>query len=313
MLEMPRRSGSKILSHMLTSHGGEIFIHTLSTTRSILEDPPSISEGPGGRVTDYRIDDLRETITANRLAPWYSNGALERQAKPRLTRHTLVCPMTTGNTIIFNMKVLEPLQKKMMQEELTEEDLAECRKVIYSLLSMENKLEQLPASVQTLPNGKTKMLKKEEQYKVMYGELEKFLAFHGRTERHVKVLDCLMEVRNKPLSERPPIRSQTIAKLNNESKPEFNLSMDGVLRSTTESPLSPTMGNGSNSEPLIKRPRTSDQSLLDMWTLKVQQEESKHHVPFHGLRNLGEKAKLYMNLERLKEGGETNGEANKTS
>jgi hypothetical protein len=37
------------------SHGGEIFIHTLSPARSVLEEPPSISEGPGGRVTDYRI------------------------------------------------------------------------------------------------------------------------------------------------------------------------------------------------------------------------------------------------------------------
>lgn len=55
MLEMPRKSGGKILSHMLAAHGGEIFIHTLGTSRSVLEDPPSISEGPGGRITDYRI------------------------------------------------------------------------------------------------------------------------------------------------------------------------------------------------------------------------------------------------------------------
>ena len=55
MLEMVKRTGNtKIISHMLTSHGGEIFIHTLSCCRSTLEDPPSISEGPGGRVTDYR-------------------------------------------------------------------------------------------------------------------------------------------------------------------------------------------------------------------------------------------------------------------
>lgn len=39
---------SKILSHMLTSHAGEIFIHTLGVARSVLEDSPSISEGPGG-------------------------------------------------------------------------------------------------------------------------------------------------------------------------------------------------------------------------------------------------------------------------
>lgn len=52
MLEMPKPGGSKMLSHMLSSHGGEIFIHTLVTTRSVLEDPPSISEGAGGKVSD---------------------------------------------------------------------------------------------------------------------------------------------------------------------------------------------------------------------------------------------------------------------
>lgn len=55
MLEMARKSGGKTISHLLAAHGGEIFIHTLSTARSVLEDPPSISEGCGGRVTDYRI------------------------------------------------------------------------------------------------------------------------------------------------------------------------------------------------------------------------------------------------------------------
>lgn len=55
MLEQPRKTGTKVISHMLASHGGEIFIHAINTCRSILEDPPSISEGCGGRVTDYRI------------------------------------------------------------------------------------------------------------------------------------------------------------------------------------------------------------------------------------------------------------------
>ena len=55
MLEQPRKSGTKVISHMLASHGGEIFLHSIPSSRSILEDPPSISEGCGGRVTDYRI------------------------------------------------------------------------------------------------------------------------------------------------------------------------------------------------------------------------------------------------------------------
>merc|ERR1719470_705070 len=50
MLEMVKRTSNKTMSHMLTSHGGEIFIHTLSSSRSTLEDPPSISVGPHLRI-----------------------------------------------------------------------------------------------------------------------------------------------------------------------------------------------------------------------------------------------------------------------
>ena len=35
---------------------GDIFIHCLANFRAPMEDPPSISEGCGGRVTDYRIN-----------------------------------------------------------------------------------------------------------------------------------------------------------------------------------------------------------------------------------------------------------------
>ena len=61
---------------------------------------------------------------------------------------------------------MEPLQKIMVQEELSDENLAECRKVIYTLLKMEDKGEPLPVPMQTTANNKTKSMKKEEQYKV---------------------------------------------------------------------------------------------------------------------------------------------------
>jgi len=55
MLEMPHKEGGKIISHMVAAHGGEIFVHTFVTARSMLKDPPSISEDCGGSVTDYRF------------------------------------------------------------------------------------------------------------------------------------------------------------------------------------------------------------------------------------------------------------------
>lgn len=54
LLEMPRKSGGKITSHLLSAHGGEIFIHSLNTSRNVLEDSPSISEGVGGKIVNYR-------------------------------------------------------------------------------------------------------------------------------------------------------------------------------------------------------------------------------------------------------------------
>ena len=221
------------MSHMLTSHGGEIFIHTLNIARSVLEDPPSISEGPGGRVTDYRIPDLGMLMKENRLAPYYGQ-VKENEKQPldkmrdRLVRYTKFCPMIISSTTIFNMEALEPLQKILVQEELTEENLAECRKIIYALLSMvwfiidtsydflvhakirgfslffqEHRGEVLPVPISNISGGgKGKTMKKDDQYKLMFAELEKFIAIHCRTEKHHKVLDCLMESRNKQTSDR---------------------------------------------------------------------------------------------------------------
>lgn len=83
LLEQPRKSGSKVISHMLSSHGGEIFLHVLNSNRSTLEDPPSISEGCGGRVTDYRITvrSARSTRTHNKN---HSKGWLYLKKKKKL-------------------------------------------------------------------------------------------------------------------------------------------------------------------------------------------------------------------------------------
>lgn len=109
MLEMPRKAGGKIISHLLAAHGGEIFIHTLYTARSVLEDPPSISEGPGGRVTDYRITDFGAFIQNNKLLPMIRKPDDETPTPmdkmlSRLDRQTKYWPLTISSTLIFNLR-----------------------------------------------------------------------------------------------------------------------------------------------------------------------------------------------------------------
>lgn len=311
MLEMPRRSGSKIMSHMLTSHGGEIFIHTLNISRSVLEDPPSISEGPGGRVTDYRIPDFVVLMKENRLANYYGQ-VKENEKQPldkmrdRIVRYTKFCPMIISSTTIFNMEALEPLQKILVQEELTEENLAECRKIIYNLLNMEHRGEILPVPISNVSgSGKGKTMKKDDQYKLMFSELEKFIAVHCRSEKHHKVLDCLLESRNRPTSDRPstatPRKDDKVeldvaireldrySNMTDREKSDFNSAND---QPTSKGPVR----SFDSERPPVKKQKTSGQSLLDIWTKNSR--NSLNTVPFAGMKSVTEKAKLYLSLER---------------
>ena len=169
---------------------------------------------------------------------------------------------------------------------------------------MENKGDPLPVPVtQTQASGatKTKTPKKEEQYKMMFAELERFISAHCRTDRHSKVLECLMEVRNRaPSSRKDPDKVDVDVALREIEKAEkrssdFDLSQDGVLRSTSDTPLSPL--------PPSKRPKMGGQNLLEIFMGRLEKENAKNQVPFAGMRSLGEKAKLYLSLERKEKDG----------
>jgi len=308
MLEMQKRSsGAKTLSHMLTSHGGEIFIHSLCTGRNPLDEPPSISEGPGGRVTDYRIRDLAELMRSNMLGPWPGDpgqGAEQPVAKAgeKVDRFTRFFPFTISSTIIFNMAAIDPLLAALTQESMTDDDVTSCRKVIYQLLSMEQKGEVLPGGQTSPGQGGKKGAKKEEQYRIMFTELERFVQVHSdRSGQHHAVLECLMEVRNKPLEK--SIKKEeaeadgAMRELNKRERADFNMTDGGVLRATSDSPLSPpVLLQG----PPAKKQRlfgTGGASLLDLWRARLEREAGMKHVEFAGRRNLGEIAKLYLNLE----------------
>ena len=110
-----------------------------------------------------------------------------------------VFPITINSTTIFNMPVLTSLISLLQQETLSEEAVADCQKVIYNLISMENKGETLPSPLTSSGSSK-KGARKEEQYRLMFSELEKFVIAHSSNSgRHYQVLECLMQVRHKTL------------------------------------------------------------------------------------------------------------------
>ena len=62
---------------------------------------------------------------------------------------------------------------------------------------MEAKGEQLPVPVIQQPQSSSSKSnrRKEDQYRTMFNELEAFLRAHCYSDRHVEVLDCLLECR----------------------------------------------------------------------------------------------------------------------
>ncbi|XP_063981652.1 integrator complex subunit 13 [Diachasmimorpha longicaudata] len=299
MLEMARKSGGKTISHLLAAHGGEIFIHTLSTARSVLEDPPSISEGCGGRVTDYRITDFGGLMKSNILVPLKRSSNEEGDGtsapmRSRLEKHTRYWPMTISSTLIFNLKqIIDPLPELMVKDELSKDELVKCKQLLFSLLQLESKHETL-----SLPNlgggrGGKSGVRREEHYRLLWEELERLLKAHaGTSPMHAEVLNCLLEVRNKDDKDKVEL-DQALRELDSIGKEEPTRA--SVIRATTDSPMSPP---SITPTPLAKQLQKSGapKSFLDIW---LQRSAPKERRPeFHGrLNSDGPKAKLYPNLK----------------
>ncbi|XP_029351003.1 integrator complex subunit 13 isoform X2 [Echeneis naucrates] len=325
LLEQPRKSGSKVISHMLSSHGGEIFLHVLNSNRSILEDPPSISEGCGGRVTDYRITDFGEFMRENRLTPVSESshnpsGKLPAErAKAQLERYTRYWPMIISQTTIFNMQAVVPLANLIVKETLTEEDVLTCQKTVYNLVDMERKNDPLPIST---VGSRGKGPKRDEQYRIMWNELETLVKTHaGATDRHQRVLDCIIACRSKPPEEEER-KKRGRKREEKEDRTEKNGSKDTEDKSWQDSERlkgllekedqeSEVIKDSPDSpEPLNKKPRLSTDdvqpperakgpvSLLTMWTNRITTANSRKHQEFVGrASSVNNKFELYQHLK----------------
>ncbi|XP_015590827.1 integrator complex subunit 13 [Cephus cinctus] len=302
MLEMARKSGGKTISHLLAAHGGEIFIHTLSTARSVLEDPPSISEGCGGRVTDYRITDFGTLMRNNVLVPLKKNSSDEGEGpaakmRSRLERHTKYWPITISNTLMFNLKqLIDPLPELMVKDDLTKEEIVQCKQIIFALLQLEAKHEPLPLPSIGGGRGGKGGVRREEHYRLLWGELETFLKGHANNSAaHVEVLNCLLEVRNKDDKDKVEL-DQALRELDGLGKEDIT-ARASVIRATTDSPMSPPPCTSvSLGKQLHKGSLYTPKSLLDIWLQRSAPKERKPE--FHGrIQSDGPKAKLYPNLK----------------
>lgn len=146
-----RKAGGKTTSHLLSARGGEIFIHSLQITRSCLEDPPSISEGPGGRVVDYRISDFAAFVKIHRFVPLKSKSNCEdnlHRTRDRLHKRSRYFPLTLNTTMVHNlqrnMPWLSNFLRKIAKEDMDKTDEVQCQQNIFELYTAASRGELLP-------------------------------------------------------------------------------------------------------------------------------------------------------------------------
>uniref|UniRef100_A0A182XVD6 Protein asunder n=1 Tax=Anopheles stephensi TaxID=30069 RepID=A0A182XVD6_ANOST len=239
LLEMPKKSGGKITSHLLSAHGGEIFIHSLNTARSCLEDPPSISEGGGGRVTDYRIKDFGMLMQQHRLIPL--KPMPERQPdesllkmRTKLSRNSRYWPLTLGRTVLYNIRhFVEPILLLTQKPELSEDEKMMCLKSIYNLSQLEERQETI-----AMPNmgHRLKGNKKEEQYRLLWSELETVVNYNGTSPNHKAIVSCIRECRRMyPNADGSDAHDKSQGSEGSMS----DAHRASVIRATTDSPMSP--------------------------------------------------------------------------
>ncbi|XP_035904125.1 protein asunder [Anopheles stephensi] len=246
LLEMPKKSGGKITSHLLSAHGGEIFIHSLNTARSCLEDPPSISEGGGGRVTDYRIKDFGMLMQQHRLIPL--KPMPERQPdesllkmRTKLSRNSRYWPLTLGRTVLYNIRhFVEPILLLTQKPELSEDEKMMCLKSIYNLSQLEERQETI-----AMPNmgHRLKGNKKEEQYRLLWSELETVVNYNGTSPNHKAIVSCIRECRRMY----PNVDGSDAHDKSQGSEGSMSdAHRASVIRATTDSPMSPPHSMSSN-------------------------------------------------------------------
>lgn len=86
----------------------------------------------------------------------------------------------------------------MVKEDLTKDEILKCKQVIFGLLQLEAKHENLPVPSVGGGRGGKSSIRREEQYRLLWNELEIFLKSHAsRSANHNEVLSCLLEIRNK--------------------------------------------------------------------------------------------------------------------
>lgn len=230
------------------------------------------------------------TVLSQRLVPLKMKYPDENLGKIRakLSKMTKYWPLTFNSSIVYNIRQhAEPILALTAKEDLNEDEVLQCQQCIYQLVGIEARHEL------TLINSQRIKGKKDDQYRLMWNELEVIVGLNGKSAGHKAVLQCIRKVRKQSTETEKEVDSALggLRKMleigETSSAPAPN-----ILRSPTDSPMSPPPMDRTKS--LTHR---ATMSLYEIMMTKEQQIASKR-MDFAGRIGLqvGEIATLYPHV-----------------
>lgn len=235
----------------------------------------------------HRIPDFVQTVLLQRLTPLKMKYPDENLGKVRakIAKMTKYWPLTFNSTVVYNIRqYVEPILVLTSKEDLSEEEVMQCQQCIYQLVGVEARHE-LPLNSQRVKG------KKDDQYRLMWNELEVIVGLNGKSAGHKAVLQCIRKVRTQsPDAGEKEVDSALggLRKMLEIGEPSTGPALS-ILRTSTDSPMSP---------PPMERHKgvkhRATMSLLDIMISKEQAIANKR-LDFSGrlATPLGQIASLY--------------------
>lgn len=157
------------------------------------------------------------------------------KVRAKIAKMTKYWPLTFNSTVVYNIRqYVEPVLILTAKEDLTEEEVMQCQQCIYQLVGIEARHEL------TLNSQRIKG-KKDDQYRLMWNELEVIVGLNGKSAGHKAVLQCIRKVRTQlPETGEKEVDSALggLRKMLDIAEPTTSTTLS-ALRTSTDSPMSP--------------------------------------------------------------------------
>lgn len=275
-LEMPRIKNTKLISHMLQTHNGELFIHSLRCNKTLFDNPPSIIEAVGGSVPDYRVKEFVEFMKKNRL--FQSDGTSSPVAnRMLLAKQTQYWPPTYGLTVMLNGdEQLKHFYNLIQQDVLSSEEVLHLQQIIFQTVKNDASGLKMPLQNALMRDN----IKKEDYYRILWNEMEHSILCSKGTSQHLAVLQCLLDC--VPMQNRG--------------------NREHALMANTRKPLArPSEESISSINSLAKSIKPGTCSLHQLYVRDVVEKNASKRCEFRGrLNGNPKKFKLYADMNEAR-------------